>query len=95
VIRVVPVVVLHLVAVDGHARTLEQRVDVGRVEGLVRRVGAHAHRLAEQHGGVFGKQTAKETPVSVEFGDKGHSSAYLLTTSIFAELSHLGISASL
>jgi hypothetical protein len=47
VIRIVPVVVFHLVSVDDHARALEQRVDVGRVEGLVRRVGAHAHGLAQ------------------------------------------------
>ena len=43
VVGVVAVVVLHLVAVNVHARALEQRVDVGRVEGLVGRVGAHAH----------------------------------------------------
>ena len=96
VIRVVPVVVLHLVAVDDHARTLEQRVDVGRVEGLVRRVGAHAHALAEQHGGVFGKQTLDDFPANtalVSVTSPGWK--YLVGTNIFADDNHLGISASL
>ena len=47
VVGVATVIVIELVAVDALTGTLQQRVDVRRVVGLVCRVRAHAHRLAE------------------------------------------------